>query len=170
VYKSFSEICSCGSYLIGLTVDGPDGSDSISHYVTVVPHFNDAPYKPSQPSGPNTGEISELLTYYTSTSDPDGDPMNIMMKWKKHDYYHQNEWTTLNTFNGVYNGTYNYPIPIINNWIWGDTKYIWSVNISDGYCWTNETYYYTTGGSRYDVNDNGIVNFQDAGLCWTYRD
>ena len=55
-------------------------------------------------------------------------------------------------------------------WIWGNTTYIWSVNVTDGFYWTNETYKFTTDGSRYDVSNNNIVNFQDAGLCWINRD
>jgi hypothetical protein len=35
--------------------------------------------------------------------------------------------------------------------------------------WTNETFHYTTNGSRYDVNNNDKVNFQDAGLVWVHR-
>ena len=43
------------------------------------------------------------------------------------------------------------------------------MNITDGTNWTNETYNYTTGGSRYDVNNDNKVNFQDAGLVWIHR-
>ena len=50
-----------------------------------------------------------------------------------------------------------------------NTTYVWSVNCTDGKVWTNETYQYTTGGSRYDVSNNGRVNFQDAGLVWIHR-
>jgi len=47
--------------------------------------------------------------------------------------------------------------------------YVWSVNVTDGYYWTNKTFMFTTRGSRYDVNNNNVVNFQDAGLCWVNR-
>jgi hypothetical protein len=49
------------------------------------------------------------------------------------------------------------------------TTYRWYVNATDGITWTNQTYVYTTSGSRYDVNNNNKVNFQDAGLVWTHR-
>ena len=70
---------------------------------------------------------------------------------------------------GVGNGTYDFIPPEINDWIWGDTIYTWSVNVTDGTLWTNETYTYTTGGSRYDISNNDLVNFQDAGLVWVHR-
>ena len=74
-----------------------------------------------------------------------------------------------NTYLGVYNGTYNYNPPTTNDWIWGGTTYTWTVNATDGTGWTNRTFIYTTSGSRYDVNNNDVVNFQDAGLCWVHR-
>jgi parallel beta-helix repeat protein len=104
------------------------------------------------------------LELNATVEDPDGDLMDVYIKWKNHD----DEWVTLETYNDVVNGTYSY-LPSGNDWIWGDTTYIWSVRVTDGTTWTNETYYYTTGGSRYDVNNNDIVNFQDAGLVWVHR-
>ena len=35
--------------------------------------------------------------------------------------------------------------------------------------WVNETCRYTMGGSRYYVNNDTRVNFQDAGLVWIHR-
>jgi uncharacterized repeat protein (TIGR02543 family) len=90
--------------------------------------------------------------------------MNILIRWENH----QGTWVTLSSFTSVGNGTYNY-LPSGNDWIWGNTIYIWSVNVSNGVGWTNETYHYITNGSRYDVNNNNEVNFQDAGLVWTHR-
>ena len=101
--------------------------------------------------------------------DPNDDAMNIYIKWRKHDYYHFGELVTLASYTGVYDGTYNFIPPTENDWIWGDTTYVWSVNVTDGIVWINETYQYTTGGSRYDVNNNDLVNFQDAGLVWIHR-
>ncbi len=96
--------------------------------------------------------------------DIDQDMMDVYLSWKNH----TGQWTLLT---GFYNGTfgiYQY-VPIGNNWIWGNTTYTWSVNVTDGTSWTNETYWYTTDGCRYDVNNNDIVNFQDAGLVWVHR-
>ena len=96
--------------------------------------------------------------------------MDVYIRWRKHDYYHFGEWITLQTYTRVGNGTYNFIPPVENDWIWGDnTTYIWSVSVTDGIIWTNETYHYTTSGSRYDVNNDNKVNFQDAGLVWMYR-
>ena len=96
---------------------------------------------------------------------PDGLPMNVYIKWKNH----SGQWVTLQTYTGVDNGTYNFIPPTTNDWTWGNTTYMWSVNVTDGTVWVNETYSFTTGGSRYDVNNNNVVNFQDAGLVWTHR-
>ena len=91
--------------------------------------------------------------------------MDIYIRWKNH----QDKWETLATYIDVVDGTYSY-IPSGHDWIWGNTTYIWSVNISDGVCWTNQTNYFSTDGSRYDVNSDGSVNFVDAGLTWIHRD
>ena len=56
-----------------------------------------------------------------------------------------------------------------NDWMWGNTSYQWSVNITNGSGWTNNSYSYTTAGSRYDVSNNGIVNVQDLSYTWVYR-
>ena len=99
-----------------------------------------------------------------TVEDPDADTMDLYIHWKNH----VKEWVTLENYSNVGNGTYNF-IPSGNDWIWGNTLYNWSVNITDGTNWTNETYNYTTGGSRYDVNNDNKVNFQDAGLVWIHR-
>jgi len=93
------------------------------------------------------------------------DGLDIFIKWKNHN----NEWEVLIPFYDVGYGNYGY-VPSGNDWIWGDTNYIWSVNVSYGSLWINETYTFTTGCSRYDVSNNDVVNFQDAGLCWVNRD
>jgi len=95
--------------------------------------------------------------------------IDVYIKWIRHDYYHVGEEATLQTYIGVGNGTYSSIPPYENNWIWGNTTYTWSINVTDGITWTNETYEYTTGGSRYDVSNNDLVNFQDAGLVWVHR-
>ncbi len=100
-----------------------------------------------------------------SIVDYDNDTFNVYFKWKNMD----NDWILIENFSAVTNGTFQH-FPNGNNWIWGNTLYIWSVNVTDGNNWVNNSYYYKTTGSRYDVNNNDIVNFQDAGLCWIHRD
>jgi len=99
-----------------------------------------------------------------TVEDPNGKMMDIYIRWKNHN----DEWVALEAYSGVGNGTYNFT-PSGNDWIWGNTTYTWSVNVTDGTYWTNKTFTFTTGGSRYDVNNNDIVNFQDAGLVWIHR-
>jgi hypothetical protein len=101
---------------------------------------------------------------HSNISDPAGDSMNVDIRWMNH----TGEWVTLQTYTSVGNGTYNF-IPSGNDWIWGNTTYTWGDNVTDGYSWTNRTYHYTTKGSRYDVNNDNKVNFQDAGLVWVHR-
>lgn len=97
--------------------------------------------------------------------DPNDDTMNIQIRWKNHN----NQWVTLQTYSNEINGRFNY-IPSGNDWLWGETTYTWSVNATDGTYWTNKSFSFTTGGSRYDVSNNDVVNFQDAGVCWVHRD
>ena len=54
-------------------------------------------------------------------------------------------------------------------WTWGNTEYIWFVNATNGTDWKNETYTYTTKGSRYDVSNTGDVVFDDAIDVWDNR-
>lgn len=78
---SFNEPCSDGAYLIGLTVDGPGGSDSISHYVTVVTNKNNPPNTPSTPIGRENGRINVGYNYTSMTFDPDGDQVYYLWDW-----------------------------------------------------------------------------------------
>jgi hypothetical protein len=100
--------------------------------------------------------------------DYNGDNLDVYLRWKQHDYYHQDDWQDLNEYIDVTDGTYSFT-PLGNDWIWGDTTYTWSVNVTDGVSWTNKTFTYTTSGSRYDVNNDNDVNFIDAGIVWTHR-
>ncbi len=53
--------------------------------------------------------------------------------------------------------------------IWGDTGYNWSINITDGTNWLNLTFVYHTTGSRYDVTNSGDVVSADVSNCWANR-
>ena len=97
-------------------------------------------------------------------NDEDSDLMNVTIKW----FNHSKKWEILQSYISVGNGLYGYE-PLGNDWIWGNTTYTWSVNVTDNKQWTNRTYTFTTGGSRFDVNNNNIVNFQDAGIVWVHR-
>ena len=78
------------------------------------------------------------------------------------------------SFVGVGNGRYEF-VPTEsstvwwNDWLWGDTLYFWVVQVTDGRFWINRTYWYRTGGIRYDVTNDCLVNFIDAGKTWVNR-
>jgi hypothetical protein len=54
-----------------------EGEDQIVVYYAT----NQAPNKPSTPSGPNTGKAGNSYTYSTSTIDPDGDQVYYQWNW-----------------------------------------------------------------------------------------
>jgi len=56
-------------------VDQTPASDTI----TIVP--NNAPNKPSTPSGPTSGKVGQIYTYSTITVDPDGDKVKYGWDW-----------------------------------------------------------------------------------------
>ena len=57
----------------------------------------------------------------------------------------------------------------VTDWIWGNVRYIWYVNVTDGSTWYNRSYYYDTDGSRYDVDGSGDVIASDASRTWSHR-
>lgn len=151
-----------GNYTVTLTVfDAGNLSNSSMKTICVISPLNITNEYPLNTSVSVPRPPAHLQV---TVNDIDAEPMNILIRWKNH----QGIWETLTSFSNVENGTYNF-IPSGNNWVWGNTTYIWSVNVTDGTSWTNKTYQYTTKGSRYDVNNNNMVNFQDAGLVWTHR-
>ena len=100
--------------------------------------------------------------------DPDGDSMDLVIRAMRYKEGYVTEWYNLATFEDVSNGSYSV-FPAGNDWIWGNTTYVWSVNVTDGISWTNSTFTFTTSGSRYDVNNDDKVNFIDAGIVWVHR-
>jgi len=79
-----------------------------------------------------------------SINDLNGDNMNIT--WKTNE---SGSWATFNVTNGsgsgVGNGTYS---ATNTSWVYTfTTKYWWSVNVTDGNGWTNQTYSFTTRSS-----------------------
>jgi len=158
-----------GSCNVTLWVVDDDGEDDIYWEVVTIKEAVPPVIRDENPENGSINVERPPDELNVTVDNPDADSMDVYVKWKRHDYYHVGEWVTLQTYTGVGNGTYSYMPPYENDWIWGDTTYTWSVNVTDGTYWTNATYQYTTGGSRYDVNNNDLVNFQDAGLVWVHR-
>jgi len=145
---------------------GNDGNDSIIIYY--IPNNPPVIYN-EFPSNGSTNQSRPPVELNATVEDPEGDIMDVSIRWMKHDYHHYGEWILLEDYRGVYNGTYNKENLTGNDWIWGNTVYTWSINVTDGTSWTNKTFQYTTGGSRYDIDNDDSVNFQDAGLVWIHR-
>ena len=118
--------------------------------------------------------------------DLDGDPLNITIKWHAPTFcyilpdfnpcpMYPHSWETVASFEGVGSGRYEFvPTESSTVWwndrLWGDTNYYWNVSVTDGMFWVNKTFWYHTGGSRYDVTNDCLVNFIDAGKVWINRD
>lgn len=58
---------------------------------------------------------------------------------------------------------------LTTQFIWGGSRYYWSVNVTNGTDWINNTYYYTTTGSKYDVDNSTDVIATDVSVDWAHR-
>jgi len=158
-----------GSYLIkGYILYDATSTYTITTYIStgILPETNEKPLLyDEKPSYISTHVERPPLKLSIYTQDPDQDTMNISFRWKDHTH----KWNTLITYGTTGNGTYEYIPPGCTDWIWGNTTYTWSVNVTDGKEWTNQTYIYTTLGSRYDVTNDNKVNYLDALTTWNYR-
>jgi len=56
-----------------------------------------------------------------------------------------------------------------NEFIWGGTRYNWTVNITDGTNWLNKSFWFETEGSRYDVDNDDSVFVGDLNAVWAAR-
>jgi uncharacterized repeat protein (TIGR01451 family) len=131
-----------------------------------LPETNEPPCLYDEiPSHVSTQVERPPATLSISVEDPDQDDMSFAFKWKNH----QGQWIAPCTYGNMPDGTYTCTPPSNADWLWGNTTYTWSVNVTDGTSWTNQTFTFTTGGSRYDVNNDNKVNFIDAGIVWVHR-
>ena len=71
-----------------------------------------------------------------TVSDLQGDTMTITFRTNA-----SGSWQTIGTNSSASNGSYSQIPTTMNNY---NTNYYWSVNCTDGPCWTNETYRFTT--------------------------
>jgi len=83
-----------------------------------------------------------------------------------------NAYSTLYTWTNKDTARYEV-LNLDTNWstsfIWGNHDYNWSVNVTDGTIWLNNSYIYTTSGSRYDVTNTGDVISGDVSATWNNR-
>ena len=73
--------------------------------------------------------------------------------------------------NGTYrcNQTFNNTQTWNTRWRWGNTTYYFSVNLTDGLIWVNETFSFVTDHSRYDITTSGDVVATDVAVTWSRR-
>lgn len=95
---------------------------------------NNAPSQ-SSPSPSNGSSISSLSQLCINISDADGDNMNWSM-WTNE----SGSWVMFDSDNEVGNGT---NCSVNTSWVDCDGVYYWSVNLTDGEDWSNETYHFT---------------------------
>jgi len=105
-------------------------------YVYSEPPTNSPPAvsNPSPANGSSGIELNPDL--YFTLNDQENDTMNIMVRTNA-----SGSWQTLATSSGN-NGTYSVTANTVFNSY--NTKYWWSVNVTDGTSWTNETFEFTT--------------------------
>ena len=90
-------------------------------------------------------------------------------------------WTLAASWSGVDTGRYSIEDLTTNftlkEFIWGNTTYTWSVNVSNATSWVNESYTFTTNATsgdganaRYDVDGDDDVDLFDALYTWNNRE
>jgi uncharacterized repeat protein (TIGR01451 family) len=160
---NFSLIGAGVNFLEYYSVDRVGNTEEIHNQTHIV--VNDSePYFYSELPTNGTGGISRSPMLQISLWFHGWEYMDVFFEWKNH----TGEWAPLTSYDDVGTGTYSYNTSG-NDWLWGNTTYTWSVNVTDGIFWSNTSYTFTTGGSRFDVNADEDVDFIDAGLVWVHR-
>jgi len=77
--------------------------------------------------------------------------------------------STVNNGTYICNQSFNNSERFNTRWRWGITFYYWSVNVTDGKTWTNESFVYITKYSRYDITTTGDVTATDVIVTWGNR-
>jgi len=146
-------------------------SDNITYGTNHAPEVNW-----TYPDNESTSVSLLLANISALVYDEDGDNMDIYFFTNK-----TSSWTAswnaigenLTQTNGVYmcNQTFNLSGEYNTRWRWGNTTYYWSINITDGKIWVNNTYHYTTDFSRYNVDayTDYKVNAIDLSRTWAHR-
>jgi len=124
-------------------------------------HSTENSRPPTNISAIGNGTNIEVYLYFWNMT-PTTDLWTLGYNWSSasSDRFSMNELTSNN-------GT--------TEFIWGNTTYIWSMNITDGTSWYNWTFNYTTeatangANARYDVDNDDTVNVFDLNSDWTHR-
>lgn len=100
---------------------------------------------PSPSNGATGQDLNPRLSI--TVNDENTDSMDVTFRTNATGY-----WGDIGSNNSVYNGTYSQINDSMNS---GNTKYWWSVNVTDGIDWINETYHFTTTASPFLYLFNG---------------
>jgi hypothetical protein len=84
-------------------------------------------------------------------------------------------WELVTNWTGQSTNRFNYTTLWSNGWVWGNTTYHWTVNVTDGTTWINNSYSYTTtelangANARYDVSNDNWVDGTDLLNVYAHR-
>lgn len=110
---------------------------------------------PTNLSARVNGSDVDIYIYYLNMT-PATDVVELLGVWVGQD-------------SGYYNISSLINDSLTTQFIWGGTTYSWYMNVSNGTLWTNETFIYTTSGSRYDIDASDDVVATDASITWSSR-
>ena len=156
-----------GQYPVSLTVTDNEGANDTYSILVEIIH----PYPLVHAWYPSDEEVDTsrpVSQFNISVADHDSTEVDIYLSWLNRSYQ-KPVWEQLYNWLDISDGIFTYSPEGSTAWLWGNTTYTWSVNVTDGISWTNKTFTFTTGGSRYDVNNDDKVNFIDAGIVWVHR-
>jgi len=137
-------------------VTANDGTINISQIYSFTT-FDNAPVITGNYPTDGATAITRNETLSVSIYDRQGHTMNIT--WRNRNNA-DNIWYDFAWNKTLTNGTYTQPNVNSTNF---STLYYWSVNITDGYTWTNATYSYTTEG-KYDYVFRNIYPINQSTL------
>lgn len=127
------------------------------------------------PSNTSMNVTIVLANISVGVYDNDGDNLDIYFTSNKTRFWN-GTWRSIGVNLSVPNGTYSINKSIIGlfnmtntPWRWGNTVYYWNISVTDGKAWVNESYWYDTTYSRYNVNIKGAVNVFDLSADWAHE-
>ncbi len=107
---------------------------------------NEAPQQTNPFPAQEETSISLGPTLRITISDQEGDGLDVYFRTNA-----SGSWTTIGSNTSIHNGTYRQQTNDMDSYL---TMYWWSINLTDGSSWTNETYTFTTKGNDAPIQSN----------------